>query len=180
MGINQGRFFLCISVRDVERSLSFYERLGFEKVQGDNGQNWAIVELEKFRLGLFKSNEEKTLLNFLDVGLENVLRSLKETGLSVKQEILLDNDRVTASLTDPDGNVITFSGPEKNGLTSLECPRCEGVSRPTEKSFEFGVFQGSSFHCESCKKRFTAYYRGDVLSHTMPRAREKITPRKLP
>jgi catechol 2,3-dioxygenase-like lactoylglutathione lyase family enzyme len=172
MGTYPGRFFLCISVRDVERSLSFYERLGFEKVHGDQFQDWAIVEWEKFRLGLFQSKEEKNLLNFLDVSLENVLNSLKETGLSLKQDLKLDNDRVIASIMDPDGNVITFAGPGKNRIGSLECPRCGGVSEPTEKSFEFGVFQGESFHCESCKKSFTAYYRGDVLSHTTPRAQD--------
>ena len=172
MGLYLGRFFLCISVRDVDRSLSFYQQLGFEKVQGGYSQDWAIVEREDFRLGLFQSRGEKNLLNFFDVSIENLLNSLKETGLSLNQEINLDNDRVIASIEDPDGNVITFAGPEENRIGPPECPRCGGVSEPTEKSFEFGVFQGASFHCEPCDKRFTAYYRDDVLSHTTPRAQD--------
>lgn len=51
---------------------------------------------------------------------------------------------------------------------SITCPRCGGLAQATGRAFKFGVFDGKSFSCEQCEKHFNAFYRADVLNHTVP------------
>jgi len=57
---------------------------------------------------------------------------------------------------------------EYGRVRNISCPRCGGAARPTGRTFKFGVFNGKSFYCEQCEKHFNAFYRTDVLSHTVP------------
>jgi len=51
------------------------------------------------------------------------------------------------------------------------CPRCGEMAEATGKEFEFGVFKGKQFRCESCDKYFNAFYRDGELKYTVPKAK---------
>jgi transposase-like protein len=53
----------------------------------------------------------------------------------------------------------------------VDCPRCGKQAEATGKEFEFGVFEGKQFLCNSCGKYFNAFYRDGVLKYTVPKAK---------
>ena len=53
----------------------------------------------------------------------------------------------------------------------MNCPRCGGESKATGKEWKFGLFEGKQYNCSGCDKVFSAYYRDDKLSHTVPKAK---------
>jgi len=49
------------------------------------------------------------------------------------------------------------------------CPRCGKEAKPTGKTWKFGLFDAKGYHCKSCNKTFSAFYKKGVLSHTVPK-----------
>ena len=48
-----GNFSLSLTVKDIETSRAFYERLGFENFGGDASQGWLIMKSPSCVIGLF-------------------------------------------------------------------------------------------------------------------------------
>ena len=114
-----GAFSISLSVKDIEVSRVFYEKLGFKVFAGDASQNWLILKNHETTIGLFQGMFEKNMLTF-NPGWDNnaepvekftdvrdIQRELKTHGV----EILTEADEKTtgpASFTvvDPDGNPI--------------------------------------------------------------------------
>ncbi|MFF2287990.1 VOC family protein [Peribacillus butanolivorans] len=114
-----GAFSVSLSVKDINKSKSFYENLGFQVFGGDITQNWLIMKNERCIIGLFQGMFEKNILTFNPGWNENaenlnsftdirdIQNQLKENGI----KILSEADETTegpASFTieDPDGNPI--------------------------------------------------------------------------
>ncbi|MBK5500053.1 VOC family protein [Peribacillus sp. TH14] len=114
-----GAFSVSLSVKDINKSKSFYENLGFQVFGGDITQNWLIMKKESCIIGLFQGMFEKNILTFNPGWNENaenlnsftdirdIQNQLKENGI----KILSEADETTegpASFTieDPDGNPI--------------------------------------------------------------------------
>ncbi|MFE0507375.1 VOC family protein [Peribacillus butanolivorans] len=114
-----GAFSVSLSVKDINKSKSFYEDLGFRVFGGDITQNWLIMKNESCIIGLFQGMFEKNILTFNPGWNENaenlnsftdirdIQNQLKENGI----KILSEADETTegpASFTieDPDGNPI--------------------------------------------------------------------------
>jgi lactoylglutathione lyase len=174
MEFDLGRFFLCLSVGDVGRSLDFYERLGFEHVEGEVKQGWAVVESGDLRLGLFRGKAGKNLLNFMDGSVLRIFESLKKSGVAAEVEPeVVSGDRAIATIEDPDGNLITFAGDYETWVKPIKCPRCGEKAESTGRKFIFGVFEGRAYFCEPCGKTFNAFYKDRELSHTMPKPKKK-------
>ena len=173
MEVDLGRFFLCLSVRDIRRSLDFYEKIGFKHVEGKAGMDWAVVERGDLRLGLFKGKMGKNLLNFLDGSVIRIVELMRESGIQVDvdPEIVSDDQAIT-TVEDPDGNLITFAGDYEVWVRPIECPRCQNKVESSGRKFSFGVFEGRSYFCEPCGKSFNAYYREKKLNHTVPKPRK--------
>lgn len=114
-----GAFSVSLTVKDIQASRAFYEKLDFKKVGGNIKQNWLILQNGTTTIGLFqgmfKKNlmtfnpgwtpDKETIKDFLDV--RELQRTFKERGL----ELTTEADESTsgpASLTleDPDGNMI--------------------------------------------------------------------------
>jgi catechol 2,3-dioxygenase-like lactoylglutathione lyase family enzyme len=114
-----GAFSISLSVKDVQASKSFYEKLGFTEFGGDILQNWLILKNGNAIIGLFQGMFEKNMLTFnpgWDENAENVdpfddirdiYRHLLENGIHPENEID-DTHQGPASLMikDPDGNPI--------------------------------------------------------------------------
>ena len=112
-----GAFSISLTVKDLEVSKSFYEKLGFQVYGGEAAQNWLIMKNGDHIIGLFQGMFEKNILTFnpgwdqnankLDsfVDVRNLQRELKARGLSIEQEA----DESTSGpasfvIIDPDGN----------------------------------------------------------------------------
>ncbi|MFE4243580.1 VOC family protein [Peribacillus butanolivorans] len=114
-----GAFSVSLNVKDINKSKSFYENLGFQVFGGEITQNWLIMKNESCIIGLFQGMFEKNILTFNPGWNENaenlnsftdirdIQNQLKENGI----KILSEADETTegpASFTieDPDGNPI--------------------------------------------------------------------------
>ncbi len=117
--MNLGAFSVSLSVKDLEASKSFYEKLGFSVFGGNAEQNWLIVKNGDHIIGLFQGmfenniltfnpgwdQDAKTLESFTDV--RDLQRALKAQGI----KIVAEADESTSGpaslvIVDPDGNQI--------------------------------------------------------------------------
>ncbi len=114
-----GAFSISLSVKDIEASKQFYEKLGFKVFAGDLSQNWLIMKNGSHVIGLFQGmfdnnmltfnpgwdSEAKELEKFTDV--RDLQRQLKSQGVALTSEAD-ENSTGPASFVveDPDGNPI--------------------------------------------------------------------------
>jgi catechol 2,3-dioxygenase-like lactoylglutathione lyase family enzyme len=116
-----GAFSISLAVKDIEKSKTFYEKLGFTVFAGEQENNWLIMKNGSHVIGLFQGMFEKNILTF-DPGWDNdalevnpftdvraLQQQLKNKGLSLTSEAD-DSSSGPASFTleDPDGNPILF------------------------------------------------------------------------
>jgi predicted lactoylglutathione lyase len=114
-----GAFSVSLSVKDIEASRLFYEKLGFSMFGGDQSQNWLIMKNGGHVIGLFQGMFENNLLTFNPGGnqdaqplatftdVRELQRQLKGQGVSMLSEA----DEATTGpasfmIADPDGNTI--------------------------------------------------------------------------
>lgn len=114
-----GAFSISLSVKDLQASKAFYEKLGFSVFGGNAEQNWLIMKNGDHIVGLFQGMFEKNMLtfnpgwdqdakplaSFADV--RELQRELKAQGLTLQTEA----DESTSGpasfvIVDPDGNPI--------------------------------------------------------------------------
>ena len=114
-----GVFSISLTVKDINASKAFYEKLDFKEVGGNLEQNWIILQNGTTTIGLFQGMfernimtfnpgwtiDKKTLEDFQDV--RELQRTLKDRGIKPTTEA----DESTTGpaslvLTDPDGNPI--------------------------------------------------------------------------
>jgi catechol 2,3-dioxygenase-like lactoylglutathione lyase family enzyme len=117
--MNLGAFSVSLSVKDINASRDFYEKLGFEPVGGNADDNWLILRNGDHVIGLFQGMFDKNMLtfnpgwnqhcketdSFTDV--REIQRMLKEQGVDLYSEAD-ETSKGPASITlfDPDGNPI--------------------------------------------------------------------------
>ena len=114
-----GAFSISLTVKDIEVSKSFYEKLGFKTFHGDISQNWLIMKNGDHAIGLFQGMFEKNILTFnpgWDVNAQalksftdvrELQRQLKAQGVEFAEEA--DENTTGPSsfiVVDPDGNPI--------------------------------------------------------------------------
>jgi len=59
-----GNFSVSLTVKDLEASRAFYEKLGFRAKSGVGGKKWAVLQNETCTIGLFQGMFEKNMLTF--------------------------------------------------------------------------------------------------------------------
>ena len=114
-----GAFSVSLSVKDIEASKSFYEKLGFTVFGGDQQQNWLIMKNGDHLVGLFQDMFEGTMLTFnpgwnqdadrLDrfTDVRELQRTLKAYGVTFLSEAEKEGTGPASFLIeDPDGNRI--------------------------------------------------------------------------
>jgi catechol 2,3-dioxygenase-like lactoylglutathione lyase family enzyme len=117
--VQLGAFSISLTVKDLQASRRFYEKLGFEVTGGGAEQHYLILKNGETIIGLFQGMFEKNILTF-NPGLTNrmerldeftdvreIQRRLKQEGLDLTTEA--DESTTGAAsitLTDPDGNPI--------------------------------------------------------------------------
>jgi lactoylglutathione lyase len=114
-----GAFSASLTVKDIQASKEFYEKLGFTTLGGDITQNWLIMKNESCVIGLFQGMFEKNILTFnpgWDQNAENLnsftdvrelQKELKAKGIKMLTEAD-ENSEGPGSfmIEDPDGNPI--------------------------------------------------------------------------
>ncbi len=116
-----GTFSISLTVKDLEASKIFYEKLGFTVFAGDASQNWLIMKNGDHVIGLFQGMFDRNILTFnpgwdsnaqkLDsfTDVRKLQQELKAKGVQFQQEA----DESTTGpahfvIEDPDGNPILF------------------------------------------------------------------------
>lgn len=117
--MNLGTFSVSLTVKDLQASKAFYEKLGFSDFGGDASHNYLIMKNGSHVIGLFQGMFDKNILTFnpgwdssaqpVDpfTDVREIQRQLKERGLTLTQEA----DEGTTGpascvVVDPDGNPI--------------------------------------------------------------------------
>lgn len=114
-----GNFSISLSVKDIEASKLFYQKLGFTVFGGDQSQNWLIMKNGEHAIGLFQdmfekniltfnpgwSNDAKKLDDFTDV--RELQRQLKDQGIEMMSQADEESTGPASfMINDPDGNTI--------------------------------------------------------------------------
>ena len=114
-----GAFSVSLTVKDLEASKTFYEKLGFEVMGGEAEHNWLILKNRECIIGLFQGMFEKNILTFnpgwdqnannLDsfTDVRDLQKALKAQGMTFETEA--DETSTGPSsfvIVDPDGNPI--------------------------------------------------------------------------
>jgi len=114
-----GAFSVSLTVKDLEVSKSFYEKLGFKVFGGDMTQNWLIMKNGDHTIGLFQGMFPKNIMTFnpgwdkdcntLDAftDVRDLQKEIKTQGIKIDPEA----DESTTGpasfiVVDPDGNPI--------------------------------------------------------------------------
>ncbi|MDQ1161637.1 lactoylglutathione lyase [Chryseobacterium sp. SORGH_AS 447] len=114
-----GAFSISLSVKDLQKSRDFYEKLGFAEMGGAMEQNYLIMKNGDHIIGLFQAMFDGNMLTFnpgWDQNAQNletfddvreIQKRLKEQGVELQKEA----DETTSGpehiyLKDPDGNMI--------------------------------------------------------------------------
>lgn len=114
-----GAFSVSLAVKDIEASKSFYAKLGFTIMGGDQSQGWLILKNGSTVIGLFQGMFEQNILtfnpgwdqnanplaSFTDV--RDVQKSLEAQGVNLTARADPESTGPAhVILTDPDGNMI--------------------------------------------------------------------------
>jgi len=59
-----GNFSVSLAVKNLDQSMAFYTKLGFEKLHGEETQGWVILRNEQCTIGLFQGMFEKNIMTF--------------------------------------------------------------------------------------------------------------------
>ncbi|UZT98894.1 VOC family protein [Chryseobacterium fluminis] len=114
-----GAFSISLSVKDLNKSKDFYEKLGFTEMGGSPELNYLIMKNEDHIIGLFQAMFDGNMLTFnpgWDQNAQNlesfddvrdIQKHLKNEGVTLDKEA----DETTSGpahiyLKDPDGNMI--------------------------------------------------------------------------
>lgn len=114
-----GAFSISLSVKDLQKSKDFYEKLGFTTMAGGTEQNYLIMKNGSTLIGLFQAMFDGNMLTFnpgWDQNAQNlesfddvreIQKRLKEGGIEIDKEA---DENTSGSehiyLKDPDGNMI--------------------------------------------------------------------------
>lgn len=105
-----GEFELSLKVSDLVRSMDFYHKLGFERVDGEPAKGWVVLRCGDLRLGLYQGHLEANLMSFLGGNVKSIAHGLKAKNVEMLSDAMQEKDgSMGAKLVDPDGNIIYFN-----------------------------------------------------------------------
>ncbi len=117
--LDLGAFSMSLDVADLEASMAFYGRLGFEATHEPEGEHrYVIMKNGETTIGLFEGVIEGNVLTF-NPGLTNrmaqledftdvreIQQALTDAGVELTETVQTDQGPGHLTLVDPDGNAI--------------------------------------------------------------------------
>jgi len=105
-----GTFSVSLSVRDISKSLAFYQGLGFEALEGCGSvaDKWLILKSDDVIIGLFQDMFEGNILTFNPTDARAIERHLVKLGVEPVTPTEGESGPTHCVINDPDGNVIMF------------------------------------------------------------------------
>ena len=97
-----GAFSLSLAVADIDASLAFYQRLGFEILDDHRSEHWMILRAGEATLGLFEGFLPSNTLTFHPADAAALRAQIEASGHAVEAA----PDATSFMLTDPDGNPV--------------------------------------------------------------------------
>lgn len=103
-----GKFCLSLSVKDIEESKTFYEKMGFNAVPGCGAveDKWLIMQNGDNMIGLFQEMFNGNIFTFNPGDVRSLQEQLKQQGLTLDKEANGEEGPGHIILRDPDGNVL--------------------------------------------------------------------------
>ncbi|MEQ1508131.1 MAG: VOC family protein [Myxococcota bacterium] len=101
-----GRFSVSLTVKDLARSMAFYQALGFVQVFGDPTKRWVILANGEAKIGLFQGMFESNLLTFNPPDARAIQAAIRAAGYPIDKEAEPGEGPAHLVLKDPDGNAI--------------------------------------------------------------------------
>lgn len=106
--MDSGQFSVSLAVKDIAVSREFYEKIGFEVIDGEQKDNWLILRCGDTVIGLFQDMFPNNTLTFNPRDVRAIEKKLKAEGIEPVQGTEGDEGPTSMVLTDPDGNPILF------------------------------------------------------------------------
>ena len=113
-----GNFSLSLPVKDIEKSLRFYQALGFRVIDGGHKNKqypdtpeskWRILEAGSTVIGIFQGQFDEPILTFNPPDVRAIQRQLDKAGIDLNERA---DEGTTGpayiTLRDPDGNLVMF------------------------------------------------------------------------
>jgi lactoylglutathione lyase len=127
--LDTGWLEVCLNVKDLEKSLAFYQKLDFEQVSGDPEEKWVVLanQYNTF-IALYQGHIGKNLLNFRGGDIQKIADKLKDRGVALKSEVESEPDgSLGVTIEDPDGNILYFNThPDELEECGCDCDCEEG------------------------------------------------------
>ena len=114
-----GAFSVSLSVKDIEESKVFYQKIGFEKIGGEQSKNWLILRNGDHTIGLFQGMFEGNIMTFNPgwdknckilesyTDIRELLKEFEDQGVNIIQKSINgESGPSSISIQDPDGNSI--------------------------------------------------------------------------
>ncbi len=123
-----GIFSLSLAVSDISVSRTFYEKLGFVVVGGDEAENWLIMGNGDTKIGLFQGMFDTNVLTFVSTDVRMIQKYLKAQGVNLTSEADESTDGPAhMMLNDPDGNPILFDQHDAEFMAKIVKDRTAGT-----------------------------------------------------
>ena len=108
-----GTHSLSLAVKDINASFDFYQKLGFEPLEGAGSieEKWMIIVRGNYKIGLFQDMFEENIITFNPADARSIYKHLKEEGVEFLMEspsVKEENGPCHFCIADPDGNQILF------------------------------------------------------------------------
>lgn len=106
-----GQFSVSLTVKNIHRSLAFYQKLGFRKIDGSTEHKWLILQQGETKIGLYQDMFPKNILTFnpvkQDMDIRDIQKKLKTQNIDlIKETDAEQHGSGYISFCDPDGNHI--------------------------------------------------------------------------
>jgi catechol 2,3-dioxygenase-like lactoylglutathione lyase family enzyme len=109
-----GTHSLSLAVKNIEESKAFYEKLGFEVIDGFGSveDKWLILQRGNYKIGLFQDMFEENIMTFNPTDARSIYKDLKQhkdiNFLMESPTIQDEKGPCHFCIADPDGNQILF------------------------------------------------------------------------
>ena len=105
-----GEHYPCLDVKDLQKSIAFYEKLDFKMIEDHRSENWAVLQHNNMVLCLYQGHIDKNLINFRGGDIEAIYKEATARGLAFDEGPKIHADgSANATIVDPDGNAIFFN-----------------------------------------------------------------------